>query len=1127
MTMTAATGHGKKAARAIDAWLRGGVYDEPSEVAAVGFAMLNLPLFLDAGRSAAKRVAGRAARRLRRGGGRHRRPAGALRGRPLPLLRQLLRMRQLLRGLPGAGDHQARQGPEVRRRPRRSAPAAPSASTSARATPSRWMPEPVAAHRRRGIASLPLQAARHESSMTTDTMDGNTAVAHVAYRVNEVCAIFPITPSSPMAELADEWSSKGIPNIWGNVPVVQEMQSEGGAAGAVHGSLQSGRADDDLHRVAGAAPDAAQHVQDRRRADADGLPRRGAVDRDAGAVDLRRPPGHHGGALRRLRHARRRLGAGGARPRPHRPGGDAGLARALHPFHGRLPHLARGQQADPPPRRDDPRHDRRRSGARPSRPRAQSGPSGGARHRAQPRHLLPGARDGEPVLRGGVPASSRRRWTGSPHSAAAPTGCSATTAHPEAERVVVSMGSGAEVVRETAMWLAARGEKVGALQVLLYRPFSVEHFLAALPASVALDRRPRPTARRPARTGEPLYQDVVTALARAAASGERRHAAGHRRPLRPFVEGIPSGHGQGRVRRARQDRRRRTASPSGSTTTCRAPASTSTAPSTSSRPTTARAVFFGLGADGTVGANKNSVKILADNAGPLRAGILRLRLPQVRRRDDLAPPLRHRADPRALPHPPRRLRRLPQVRIPAAARRARRRRSPARRSCSTPPTPPTRCGASCRARCSATSSRSGCGSSSSTPPRVAQELGLGPRVNTILQTCFFAISGVLPREEAIAAIKHVDREGLRPQGRRHRREELRRRRRGARPPRKRSAVPATRDRRVELPPLVPDDAPAFVRNVTAEMMAGRGDEIPVSAMPVDGTLPAGHHRLREAQHRRRGAALGRRALHPVRPVLDRLPAQRHPRQVLRRRRRSTARPTSFPSAAGQCPRLSRQPLHAADPRRGLHRLRHLRRELPGDQPDRAGPPRHRHGRQAAAASRPSAATSPSSRRCRCPTARASTSPTSAASSSSSRCSSSPAPAPAAARRPTSSSSASSSATGCRSPTPPAARRSTAATCRPTPWRSSADGRGPAWANSLFEDNAEFGLGYRLAVDQQTRCRRALLEEACAGGRRRAGDGDPRGAAGQRERDSPRSASASRRCSRSSTAAPTNDARSTF
>ena len=126
------------------------------------------------------------------------------------------------------------------------------------------------------------------ASQKTDTMDGNTAAAHVAYRVNEVCAIFPITPSSTMAELADEWASLGIRNIWGNVPVVQEMQSEGGAAGAVHGALQSGALTTTFTASQGPAADAAQHVQDRRRADRDRLPCGGALDRHSGAVDLRR-----------------------------------------------------------------------------------------------------------------------------------------------------------------------------------------------------------------------------------------------------------------------------------------------------------------------------------------------------------------------------------------------------------------------------------------------------------------------------------------------------------------------------------------------------------------------------------------------------------------------------------------------------------------------------------------------------------------------------------------------------------------------------------------------------------------------------------------------------------------------
>ena len=118
------------------------------------------------------------------------------------------------------------------------------------------------------------------------TIDGNEAAAYVAHKINEVIAIYPITPSSPMGEWSDQWSSENQPNIWGTVPLVIEMQSEGGAAGAVHGALAGRRADDDVHRVAGPAVDDPQHVQDRRRADLDGVSRDGPLGGDARALDL-------------------------------------------------------------------------------------------------------------------------------------------------------------------------------------------------------------------------------------------------------------------------------------------------------------------------------------------------------------------------------------------------------------------------------------------------------------------------------------------------------------------------------------------------------------------------------------------------------------------------------------------------------------------------------------------------------------------------------------------------------------------------------------------------------------------------------------------------------------------------
>ncbi len=187
------------------------------------------------------------------------------------------------------------------------------------------------------------------------TIDGNEAAAYVAYRVNEVCAIYPITPSSTMAELADQWASEGKTNIWGSIPDVVEMQSEGGAAGAVHGALQAGALTTtftasqglllmipNMYKIAGELTPV-RHPRRR--------PRAG----DAGAVDLRRPSGRDGGAPTGFALLCSELGAGSARHGADRPGGDAGVAHSVHPFLRRLPHLARGQQ-------DHAAQRRRRSG---------------------------------------------------------------------------------------------------------------------------------------------------------------------------------------------------------------------------------------------------------------------------------------------------------------------------------------------------------------------------------------------------------------------------------------------------------------------------------------------------------------------------------------------------------------------------------------------------------------------------------------------------------------------------------------------------------------------------------------------------------------------------------------------
>ena len=198
------------------------------------------------------------------------------------------------------------------------------------------------------------------------TIDGNEAAAYVAYRVNEVCAIYPITPSSTMAELADQWASEGKTNIWGGIPDVVEMQSEGGAAGTVHGSLQAGALTTtftasqglmlmipNMYKIAGELTACVIHVAARSLA-TQGL----SIFGDHQDVMAVLPTGFAQLVSSSVQEAHDMA--------LDRAGGDAGVAHSVHPFLRRLPHLARGQQAHHADRRADPRDDRRGSGDRPS-----------------------------------------------------------------------------------------------------------------------------------------------------------------------------------------------------------------------------------------------------------------------------------------------------------------------------------------------------------------------------------------------------------------------------------------------------------------------------------------------------------------------------------------------------------------------------------------------------------------------------------------------------------------------------------------------------------------------------------------------------------------------------------------
>ncbi len=749
--------------------------------------------------------------------------------------------------------------------------------------------------------------------MTTDTMDGNTAVAHVAYRVNEICAIFPITPSSPMAELADEWSSKGIPNIWGNVPVVQEMQSEGGAAGAVHGSLQSGALTTtftasqglllmlpNMFKIAGELTPTVFHVAARSLATQ-------ALSIFGDHQDIM--------AVRSCGFAM--LGAASVQE-AH----DLALIAQAATLASRVPfiHFMDGFRTSHEVNKltlvpdetiramidDDLVRAHRDRALSPAHPVVR-----GTAH--NPDTYFQARETVNPFYGRVVPIVQQamdtfKTLTGRAYQVVRYTG------HPEAERVVVSMGSGAEVVRETAEYLASQGEKVGALQILLYRPFPVEQFLAALPQSVesiaVLDRTKEIGA-----TGEPLYQDVVTALAQ---NGRNLRVFGGR-------YGLSSKEFHPGMARAVFDELAKPKPKQGFTVGIIDDVSGTSLDFDRALdiepPGTARAIFFGLGADGTVGANKNSVKILAENENRYAQGYFVY--DSHKSGAETISHLRFGNQPIRAPYLIRhagfvachKFEFLSKRDVLGAAQPGAtfllNAPYPADEVWSHLPRPVQRQIIEKQLKFFVIDAS-----------RVAQELGLGPRVNTILQTCFFAISGVLPREDAIAEIKHSIEKAYGRKG-------------GAIVKKNFAAVdaalahleevrvPARATSTVEVPPLVPADAPAFVRE-----RHRRNDGRPRRRHPSERNagrrdFPAGYDRLREAQYRRGGARMGRRVVHPVRSVLDRLPAQRHPRQVLRGGgARGRAQGVSL--RPGQRPRLSRQPFHAPDLRRGLHGLRGMR-----------------------------------------------------------------------------------------------------------------------------------------------------------------------------------------------------------
>ncbi len=677
-----------------------------------------------------------------------------------------------------------------------------------------------------------------DTPIRTTTIDGNEAAASVAHRVSEVIAIYPITPSSTMGELADEWSAAGKKNLWGMVPRVVEMQSEGGAAGAVHGALQAGALCTtftasqglllmipNMYKIAGELTPFCMHVAARTLA--------------THALSIF---GDHSDVMACRQTGFALLASGSVQEAQD----FAAIAHAatlksrvpfLHFFDGfRTSHevakIEELSDEDLSAMLDEGAiSEHRRRALTPDRPVL--------RGTAQNPDVFFQAREACNAFYLSCPEIVRETMDRFAERTGRSYGLFDYAGHPEAERVIVVMGSGAEVAHETVDWMVARGERVGLVKVRLYRPFDVASFAAALPQSAraiaVLDRTKEPGA-----VGEPLYQDVVAALSEArqagAVSGEPRVIGGR--------YGLSSKEFNPAMVKAVFDELSRPA-PKGhftvgivdDVTGLSLPVATDFDIEPDAM---VRAVFFGLGSDGTVGANKNTIKIIGETTphaaqgyfvydskksgavtishlrfgpGPIRSSYLVGKASFVAchqfefvNRYDM---LEHAGEGADFllnsPYGPAEVwDRLPlEMQEQIVEKRIKLHVIDAY--------------------------------------RLAREIGLKGRINTIMQTCFFAITGVLPAEEAIGKIKETIEETYGKKGG----EVLKRNFEAV--DRALAAldavpVPATATAERPRPPVVAPEAPDFVQRVTAVMISNNGDLLPVSAFPVDGTWPVGTSR---------------------------------------------------------------------------------------------------------------------------------------------------------------------------------------------------------------------------------------------------------------------------------------------
>jgi pyruvate-ferredoxin/flavodoxin oxidoreductase len=666
-------------------------------------------------------------------------------------------------------------------------------------------------------------------------LDGNEAAASVAYRLSEVVAIYPITPSSPMAEWADQWRSEGKKNIWGALPIVEELQSEGGAAGALHGALQAGAFGTtftasqglllmipNMFKIAGELTPATMHVTARTLA--------------THALSIF---GDHSDVM-----ACRATGWAMLCSNSVQEVHDLALVAQVATLESRIPfiHFFDGFRTSHEVGKILPIDDEliramvddkyliefRMNALSPDRPVI--------RGTAQNPDVFFQAREACNPFHEAVPGIVQAvmdrfaALTGRAYHLFDYYGAE------DAERVIVLMGSGAEAAEEAVDALNKKGEKLGLLRVRLYRPFDASAFLAALPATVksiaVLDR-----CKEPGSNGEPLYKDIVTVLAENAEMlpfAVKPSVIGGRYGLssKEFTPAMVKGIFEELTKFEPKNHFTIGIDDDVSHTSLSYDATFSTEDAK-----TVRALFYGLGSDGTVGANKNSIKIIGSETPNYAQGYFVY--------DSKKSGSMTTSHLRFGPHPIRSSYLITQASFVACHNFSFLEKMDVLEAAMP--------GAVFLLNSPYSAAEVWDYLPKSTQEemlrkkiefyvidgyKVARDAGMGTRINTIMQTCFFAISGVLPREEAIAQIKKSIQKTYGKRGEAvvqknfaavdHALAHL-----------EKVELPSAASSTFDLIPSISSKAPEFVRNVLGQIAGGHGDLLPVSAIPAGGAFPTG------------------------------------------------------------------------------------------------------------------------------------------------------------------------------------------------------------------------------------------------------------------------------------------------